>query len=268
MAETFDDLTIGERRAWHRQADALPGPLLPPERNYRFTSGVSVNAHGISHHDYLRLALYYIDTGNALSYERLMEFYLNNKEPDGCQRLYNSGAHPDIEAFVNWFVDAVQYERITTGNDRELYFRHDLLNILLDYRDQNPMREGELPISRGYSHLGLRHLSPEALDALVRAYIDPNYSLDLTGLLYPGTGWVHIERLYAELLEIRGYIQNELPMIVPLGREEEEGGFTRTIFGFSGIALLRQLSDSYLEDGGVAAMAAEREWVALQGGGD
>jgi len=264
MAESIPhDLSPVERTAHDRQLEIIMGMFPTPERFETFLQSSLFNSHGVSNQIYIRVALYNMETGASLSHDRVLEFRSSLREPDGCPRLYNSGLHSDIEKYVNWGWEP----SLRRAAEREAAFHRALLEIARDYRERNPQREGELPLGHEFPQISLHHLSPQAIDALARAYADPNYELDLTELLYPGTGWAHIERLYAELLEIHGLDPDTLPEGQPPG---DGLAFTRTIFGLGNLhplVFMSGLFEAYAEDGGVAFLAAERERVASQGGG-
>jgi len=137
-----------------------------------FNFGYSNNRFGIRVGTYLNLKLYENGTGNTLSWETLMDYFSEEFEPDGSLRLYNNGNHPEIQAFVEWMWEH--------GRRRE---RTDFrLNLVILYRAYNVDNEG----FEGLPDITLSMLSPQMLDALVRAYFDPEYVLDLTSLQQAG----------------------------------------------------------------------------------
>ena len=58
------------------------------------------NEFGIFYRIYVILRMYYHRGGVYLSYEKLIDYFSKEFEPDGSLRLYNNGNHPEIEAFV------------------------------------------------------------------------------------------------------------------------------------------------------------------------
>ena len=122
------------------------------------------NRFGIMNNIYIPLRFYESRTGIYLSYEKVMDYFSQEFEPDGTLRLYNNGNHPEIEAFVNWFWEnlAEFYEF-----DREIELIYNI------YRVETGLIEVTGLITEA---------SPQMIAALVRAEADPDYVLDLTSL--------------------------------------------------------------------------------------
>jgi len=127
--------------------------------------------HGIDIGIYIALRLYYNSTGNYLSYGLVEDYFSTKFEPDGSLRLYNNGNHPEIEGFVTWMWE---------GRRREEYLSYweSLERIYSEYFFEH--RE------QGFTSQNFSHLSPQMIDALVRAEADPRYVLDLTSLQEQG----------------------------------------------------------------------------------
>ena len=119
---------------------------------------------------YLYLKLYERETGNVVTFEALVDYFSQEFEPDGSLRLYNNGNHPEIQAVVEWLWE---FPRETS----DVYIWY-INRIFREYRDSHEGTE--------FDGLTLFHLSPQMLDALVRAEADPNYVLDLTSLQRAG----------------------------------------------------------------------------------
>ena len=117
---------------------------------------------------YLSLRFYENRTGVYLSYEKAMDYFSQEFEPDGSLRLYNNGNHPEIEAFVDWF-----WENKAEFDE----FQNRMRQLLFDYFNANESAREMGTIFR---------LSPQMLDALARAEADPGYVLDLTSLREQG----------------------------------------------------------------------------------
>lgn len=131
------------------------------------------NEHGISTRIYLILRMYYHRGGVYLSYEKLIDYFTAEFEPDGTLRLYNNGHHPEIEAFVVWMREGLR--SVWNGGERWQY-----MNALEDINQSYVER------TEGFEHRHLHQLSPQMIDALARAESDPDYELDLTSLQEAG----------------------------------------------------------------------------------
>lgn len=156
-------------------ADGWDPEFLDLMSNYRPLDSFSeLNEHGIFSWPYLVLRMYYHRGGVYLPYDKLIDYFATEFEPDGERRLYNNGRHPEIEAFVVWM-------RAGLRNEMEGEFsqyRSSLNRIHRDYFAEHGITFRELP--------HLHQLSPQMLDALARAESDPNYILDLTSLQEAG----------------------------------------------------------------------------------
>ena len=130
---------------------------------------------------YIFLKFYEQETGTALVYEKLIDYFSEEFEPDGSLRLYNNGNHPEIQALVEWMWGerAGNFARIISEWSS---FYDDVWRIYRAYMIEH---------ADSFEHIGcdiwhLRPLSPKMLDVLVRAYADPDYVLDLTSIQQAG----------------------------------------------------------------------------------
>ena len=134
---------------------------------------------GIRGHMYLLLRFYENRTGIILSYEKVIEYFSEEYEPDGTLRLYNNGKHPEIEAYVTWMLDNRSSEIRT--------FFDNILGIWVeytrDYRTQHQQEEQD-----DFRFRAPSNLSREMIAALARKEADPDYELDLIGLQKQGYG--------------------------------------------------------------------------------
>jgi len=128
-----------------------------------------VNPFGICVFSYLSLKKYELETGNTLLFETVLNYFSEEFEPDGSLRLYNNGKHPEIEIFVEWM-----WEGMRLGDMLDFVDYIDRMIYLPYFRDKR---------DEGFQWQNLFHLSPQMLDAIFRAYVDPDYVLDLTSLL-------------------------------------------------------------------------------------
>jgi len=131
----------------------------------------SPNEHGIFHRLYLKLRMFYHQTDIYLSYEKLIDYFSEEFEPDGTLRLYNNGNHPEMEAFVAWIrVGLRGWSNRHTKGSRELEEYMDKLHtIQLRYHSEN--QEFRLE--------NFSNLSSQMFDALAQAEEDPEYVLNL-----------------------------------------------------------------------------------------
>jgi len=147
-------------------------PVIQSHREAMYSPlSESDNKFGISAWRYLLLKMYEIRTGIILSYEVVIDYFSQEFEPDGSLRLYNNGKHPEIEAFVTWMWEGFRQQEMEV-------FLWEVNGMFLVYRRHHnnfiePPR-------------GIFDFSPQMLDALVRAYADPQYVLDLTSLQRAG----------------------------------------------------------------------------------
>jgi len=128
-----------------------------------------INEWGICAATYLFLKFYEHETGVAITYETLMDYFSEEFEPDGSRRLYNNGKHPEIQALVEW-----TWVRRSWSEFGVYLYR--IGNILEAYRTT----------SEDLNLRGISEFSPQMLDAAARAAADPNYVLDLTSLQRAG----------------------------------------------------------------------------------
>jgi len=130
------------------------------------------NGFGICAWTYLQLKFFERETGITLTYEALLDYFSQEFEPDGSLRLYNNGNHPEVQAYVEWLFELVAVE----SNER----LNRIGRILGEYKDAHAGEDFIIPF------WGWAGLSPQMLDALMRAEADPNYVLDLTSLQRAG----------------------------------------------------------------------------------
>jgi len=179
QADKAIELQIGEAYARVNHAFWLGG--LDPSRHvyaYRISGRykpfpeipLEENKFGIRVIMYQTLLMYYHRTGFDLAYETVIDYFSQEFESDGSLRLYNNGNHPEIEAFVAWFLmtgtQEVQSYFDATERIYTIYF--------FAHRDE------------GFINQSLTELSPQMLRALARAEADPDYVLDLTSLQQQG----------------------------------------------------------------------------------
>ena len=234
-------LTSADRTAYHRLNKAISsefpsmwGTPFYVTLTRNDTAPWFINAWGIHAQLHLTLGMYYIETGVILEYDAVVDYLSREFEEDGSRRLYNSGRHPEIEAFVNW---ANEDEDWYVFQDRRFAMFEALSKLYVDFRLTHETREGELPGFRCHPgslpfERALFQLSPDALDVLLSAHASEADSVDLTGLLYMGPDWAHLEAIRAESFRRIELDPNDLPMDFyrMLVDGEERGGLTR-IFG-------------------------------------
>jgi len=131
-----------------------------------------LNEFGIQVRAYLFLKKYELETGNTLSFDTVLDYFSQEFESDGSLRLYNNGRHPEMQAFVEWMWEGMRLRDMITFVDY-LHF-----NIYTNYFFENK--------DEGFQDQVFHRFSPQMLDALVRAYTDPDYVLDLTSLQQAG----------------------------------------------------------------------------------
>jgi len=131
----------------------------------------SHNPFGICTNRYMMLRLYYHRTGVVLAYKTVIHYFSQEFESDNSLRQYNNGKHPEMEAFVNWFFDGHRTLEVVE-------FWNSIRDLFFDYRLANP--GNRIPAG------SVGQLSPQMLDALARAVVDPDYVLDLTSLHQQG----------------------------------------------------------------------------------
>jgi len=135
------------------------------------------NRFGIDVTHYLFLKVYERETGATLSHDTMIEYFSHEFEPDGSLRLYNNGKHPEMEAYVEWVWEgALNWEE--TRLRELLAFKDDIDRIYRLYRIENA--------DNGFERRTILELSPQMLDALLRAKFDPDYELDLISLQQAG----------------------------------------------------------------------------------
>ena len=159
----------------HRSFGIVFGPFLANLEGATFRPlreiDLELNQFGLDVYIYVLLWLYEKETGISLSWELVIDYFSEEFEPDGSLRLYNNGNHPEIQAYVEKMNELLSQVRITH------YF--DMLNFLyMSYVRTNA--------ENGFIEQDLFALSPQMLDALIQAYLDPDYVLDLTSLQRAG----------------------------------------------------------------------------------
>jgi len=130
------------------------------------------NRWGLDVDVYLYLRFYERETGIVLSYDLVIDYFLEEFEPDGSLRLYNNGNHPEIQAFVEWMWEGRWQDEV----------RDYILQIELIYSEYTFPRREDSNFTRQIFY----QLSPQMLDALARAEADPDYVLDLTSIQQAG----------------------------------------------------------------------------------
>ena len=141
------------------------------------------NKFGIDAYLYILLKLYEKETGIYLPYETVVDFFTHEFESDGSLRLYNNGKHPEFQAYVEWMWEN-RNSRDILGSGEDCIvaaFVWDIWILYQEYRMTAQQEENE-----DFEDIRFFHLSPQMLDALFRAYVDPDYVLDLTSLQQQG----------------------------------------------------------------------------------
>ena len=141
------------------------------ERGGEYKPFSELNEFGINVFSYLFLKKYELETGNTLSFEVVLDYFSEEFETDGLLRLYNNGRHPEIQAFVEWMWEGQRLRDMI-----DFFWRVEAIEILYRHEHRN----------QSYNVQNFLHLSPQMLDALFRAYTDPDYVLDLTSLQQAG----------------------------------------------------------------------------------
>jgi len=152
-------LASGLSRDFYYQARYIPLRAGGSEQN-RF--GIWVNI-------YLRLRMFEDGTGLYLAYEDFLDYFSQEFEVDGSLRLYNNGKHPEIEKFVEWI-----WKHLNEVDDFIVSIQRKYINYCGEFENE------------GFERQSFSELSPQMLDALVRAHNNPNYVLDLTSLQKQG----------------------------------------------------------------------------------
>ena len=136
------------------------------------------NEFGIDSTLYLLLKQYEHETGTYLPYETVVEFFLQEFEPDGSLRLYNNGKHPEFQAYVEWVWEFHSGWRLGEQGVGQVAGRFigSIHLLYLEYARDN----------ESFEKIFFLDLSPQMYDALFRAYVDPDYVLDLTSLQQQG----------------------------------------------------------------------------------
>jgi len=148
--------------------------------NYIPLELVEYNPFEVCANTYLLLRLYYRETGITLAYEIVADYFLQEFEPDGSLRLYNNGKHPEIQAYVEWVWEGRRQDHsIVSGEfgQNGQYWRR-IWGIYTEYALAHS--------DAGFIEQRFFELSPQMLDALARAELDPDYVLDLTSIQQAG----------------------------------------------------------------------------------
>jgi len=156
-----DPARVGRVTAYNIGGRFMPLPDILSSQN---PFGVCIDTH-------LQLMLFYHRTNTLLLYETVVDYFSQEFEVDSSLRLYNNGRHPKIETFVNWMWEERRLPEVQAFLDRAWVI---YMTYVMDFEDS------------GFIVQDFRHLSPQMLDALTRAYVDPDYVLDLTSLQQQG----------------------------------------------------------------------------------
>jgi len=144
--------------------------------SFRPFGGHGLNSRfGINTSIYLSIKMYELETENILTWETVVDYFSQEFEPDGSLRLYNNGNHPEIQGFVEWMVEGDR----GGGASYRMHawqFIDQIENVFWDYSHAN----------ENFDRPSFQSISSQMLDALVRAYTDPDYVLDLTSLQQAG----------------------------------------------------------------------------------
>ena len=143
--------------------------MLAPRGKYLPLAEPSEHS-GIRWRLYVLLRMYENKTGNYLSYDKVVDYFSEEFEPDGTLRLYNNGFHPEIEAFINWRSELEPME-----------FPDFIASLRVIYAVYLRDHSGE-----GFVMQNMDDFSPQFFDALARKEADPDYELDLTSLQQQG----------------------------------------------------------------------------------
>ena len=95
----------------------------------------------------------------------MVEYFSQEYEEDGSLRLYNSGLHPEIEAYMAW--------------------RSNFPELAGEYRDKLDAIYTQyffLHRDEGFEIVPFHHLSREMLDELIKKEADPEYEMDLMSI--------------------------------------------------------------------------------------
>ena len=230
--ETLEECELAE--AHWRFNHIIPGAYLR-QREPRGGLYISnFNSHGIDYQFFLSWLLYRHETGAEL--DAFDEFFLlqdavmqRHTSPSwrDFPAPYDPENDPEIASYVAWAV-----ENFHGGtNSRDNYdltlqrwdFKNALAEIYLNYRNSREAMPGEARVNHPEYPIGpctmfwpaeaLAPLSPEAIIALVRAYSDSEYVLDMRGLLYRGGAMSHLDAIYANSLIQVGIDPDSLPFV-------------------------------------------------------
>jgi hypothetical protein len=114
---------------------------------------------------YLCLEYYRQQTGVELYYEDVMVYFSQEYEEDGSLRLYNSGLHTEIEAYIEWKKEHLEE---LNGYVQEI---EQLFSVyFFEHKDE------------GFENFALYELSREMLDELIKKEADPTYEMDLMSI--------------------------------------------------------------------------------------
>ena len=129
----------------------------------------SENKFGINPRIYIYVKMYESKTGKTLTYQKVIDYFSQEYEPDGSLRLYNNGLHPEIAEFVIW----------QQGREEErINYRHTLMGLYGEYYINNK--------NKGFENRLITGLSPQMLDELVKKEADFDYEMDLFSLQKQG----------------------------------------------------------------------------------
>jgi len=194
-------------------------------------SNFDFNSHGINYRFFLDWVFYRHEIGAPLDafdeFFMIQDAALNRRAFDWEEYAppYDPERDPEVAAYVAWAVEnycirsdpRCNPTTTTTSHD----FRLALAEIYLAYRNSRESLPGEARVNfpehparlctPHWSWELLAPLSPEAIVALVRAYSDPEYVLDMRGLLYRGDAWAHLDEIYENSLLQAGINPDSLP---------------------------------------------------------
>lgn len=227
-------------RSWRHPMDDFPSS--------------NVNSHGIEYRHFLNWMHYRYESGAEL--DAFDEFFMiqdairTRLSGPGWREgpmPYTPESDPEVAAYVAWSVENFEHGPDLLSERGELILRrwdfaNALARIFLEYRTSlEPASDEEWIAFMGEEGICglltrrsrqldvLAPLSPEAIIALVRAYSDPEYVLDMRGLLDRGddlTQLSHLDEIYENSLHHAGINPHSLPLIGgPLTRYFENACF-------------------------------------------
>jgi len=187
-----------------------------------------INQHGEYPMLNTNLMLYWIDTGNLLTHEAIIDYFSEEFEPDGSPRLYNNGLHPEIESFVEW-------HRTTEFWERDENLQVDLLGLYRLYLAQIGVERVDTRGIPQYCHDGISGATPTWLDGLsfaawhelTRVLVENDLALldasqlQLSQFLVGGTHWTHLHEIFDAYLSDIGLQGDTAPRLFQDVRERD-----------------------------------------------